>query len=82
MGKASKSGDSGDFGDSCESGHFYETSDSDDSGDFGESGDSSESCYFGDLINNRVNLASLNLAYLIFVTGTTGGACVNFFCQV
>ena len=36
---------SGDFGESCESGHFCETSDSDDSG---ESSDSSESCYVGE----------------------------------
>ena len=36
---------SGDFGESCESGHICETSDSDDSG---ESSDSNESCYVGE----------------------------------
>ena len=54
-----------DFGESCESGHFCETSDSDDSG---ESSDSSFTCYVGesgDLINKVILVILVNKLILI-----------------
>ena len=63
------SDDSGDFGESCESGHSCETSDSDYSG---ESGDSSESCYLGEsgILSNKVFLVILvNKLSLINIVG-------------
>ena len=56
---------SGDFGESCESGHFFETSDFDDSG---ESSDSCESCYVGesgDLIHKVILVILVNKLILI-----------------
>ena len=60
---------SGDFGESCESGHIFETSDSDDSG---ESSDSCESCYVGesgDLINKVILVILVNQLILINCVG-------------
>ena len=60
---------SGDFGESCEYGHFCETSDSDDSG---ESSDSSFTCYVGesgDLINKVILVILVNKLILINLVG-------------
>ena len=60
---------SGDFGESCESGHICETSDSDGSG---QSSDSIESCYVGesgDLINKVILVILVNQLILINCVG-------------